>query len=504
MENNITEDILKKWNPLVEACKSYYIDSLPTGVPDYVYDEWEQKAIDEDGFYVRDYILSTYLPEGTKSKNKWVDKIKKTKVEGKTMLQAILDVTDAIGGICYCDLKYDGTSLAIYLDPSNGTPKRIVTVGNTKLGDFGVDKTAKFIHLIPRQFPKGIVAIQAEALVDTTRMKDLDPERARQKANGLVNSKFLGDEVDDLLTIRAYRYWCDGSKEGEEFKKLDYREALKKFPTVTSPSDGHITFCSSDTWTPEELKNIGGDYTETDKTLTTTGTFLNDGWVIYDEHGICKGALKFSGAGSGTEIPTTTVQSIAWNNQVAKGKDSWSANVIIDPIVLKGCTIKKPSAGSVSKLVKNNISPGAKVKVILANSTIPMVGDVIAPGNGDFQFPKCSCGYQMSKEDIYGSNLKCGNPLCKERRERMESYLRSIPDFFHIDLNKFLVIDRFKWETTEASLEELWNYFQNQDEQGFQDYLRKFVTTDLQVRNLKLVLPTAWLALQNVYNSSAI
>ena len=40
----------------------------------------------------------------------------------------------------------------------------------------------------------------------------------------------------------------------------------------------------------------------------------------------------------------------------SKGKDSWSANVIVEPIVVKGSTIRKPSAGSVSKLVKNNIT----------------------------------------------------------------------------------------------------------------------------------------------------
>ena len=103
------------------------------------------------------------------------------------------------------------------------------------------------------------------------------------------------------------------------------------FETVCSKTDGHILFSPADVWTIEELMSAGNkEYTETDKTVTSTGYFLNDGWVVYDEFGICLGALKFAGAGSGTEALKTTVRGIQWNSQVAKGKDSWSANILID------------------------------------------------------------------------------------------------------------------------------------------------------------------------------
>lgn len=501
-EEVVNPEILSKWSQLIEATKNYYVDSIPTGVPDDVWDSWEKQAWEEDGFDVRDYILKTWLPAGTKAKNKNVDKISKTKVEGKSMLEAIRDTIIGNGG-GFANLKYDGTSLALYLDPTTGTPLRIITVGNLKIENYGVDQTTKLLHLIPKKFPKGIVTIQMEALVDTSSLKDIsgqDSYRARQLANGLINSKYKADEIDQLLTFRAYRWWTDDSPEGQEFRNLHYLEALGRIPTLTTPT-GRVIFAPADTWSLEELLKLPG-YTETDQTVTPTGTFLNDGWVIYNPDGTCWGALKFSGAGTDTEIPTTKVIGLQWNDQSEKGKDSWSANVLIEPIILRGCTVKKPSAGSVSKLVKNNITPGAEVKVILANSTIPMVGDVVKGGNGDYQFPKCSCGYQMTSLDIYGSNLKCGNPMCTSRGSRMKKYLGSLRSITHLDLGKFLVIDRFKWENTGISIDQVLDCVVNNQEEKLRNYLRKEMTTALQQRNFDLVFPMAWKTLRENYLNS--
>ena len=50
--NNITEKSLEKWKDLILACKNYYIDSVPTGMDDAVYDMLEARAAQEDGFFV--------------------------------------------------------------------------------------------------------------------------------------------------------------------------------------------------------------------------------------------------------------------------------------------------------------------------------------------------------------------------------------------------------------------------------------------------------------------
>ena len=485
------EELLKKWEFLIEACKNYYIESKPTGLLDSEYDELEKRAILEDGFSVRDYVFKNFM-QGKRAKNSYITKITKTKVEGSTMIDAIVKYTNDSGKKLYWDLKYDGSSIAIYLDPQKGTVKRVVSCGNLNLSSEGIDQTSKIYKLLPKRFPKGIVAIQCEALVDTTRIDT--PERARQKANSLITSVYMEKEVSLLLTLRVYRYYTDDSPEGMAIRCMDYRNVLQSFETVRSLSDGHITFAPADSWTVEELLRMPG-FTETDCTVTSTGKFNCDGWTAYTEDGICLGALKYAGAGSGTELITTTVKSIQWNNQVSKGKDSWSANVIVDPVVVKGCTIRKPSAGSVGKLVKEKITPGAEVSIILANSTIPVVGKVVKAGNGDYQWPTCSCGHIMSEKDVFGSLLKCSNPDCTERKERMKSYISSLKTPGELDLNKFLVIDRFKWETTDIDINRLITFAKNSDPDSYRDYLMEYMKTELQKKNMEVVWKSSYFVL---------
>lgn len=474
-----------KFRTLIEACKRYYVDSLPTGLSDDEYDLLEAQAL-EEGFSVRDYVFERWM-KGKKTMNHYITKFKKQKVVGCSMLDAMQKVDP--NHELYWNLKYDGSSIAIYLD-GEGHPQNIVTVGNLNTTSLGVDQTWKLLGHLPTQFPKDIMAIQCEALIDTERWKG-QAERSRQKANGLINSKDMADEVDNYLILVAYRYYL---KDGSVMS--DYREELGKIPVKTSEKDGHIMFAPATTWTLKELEEIGEEgYTETDLTKTPLGTFLNDGWVAYSKDGVCQGALKFSGAGKG-DI-TTTVRGIQWNDQTPKGKDSWSANVLIDPVLVRGVEIKKPSAGSVGKLVKERITKGAEVTIILANSTIPMVGQTVKAGGGDYQWPTCSCGYQLSEKDVYGSLLKCGNPLCSQRVSRMKKYLESLPSLDSLDLGPFLVIDRFKWEGKGVNVKALLEFVKGNDEKGFYNYLESPMTTDLQKKNLKLVVKAAWETLKD-------
>ena len=489
------EELLVKWSTLIEACKRYYVDSQPTGFTDSEYDEMERQAA-IDGFFVRDYVFNTYM-QGQRAMNQYIEKIKKTKVEGMSMMEALIKFQADYGKKVYCDLKYDGSSIAIYLDPTTGKVKDIITVGNLNIEDCGISEVGKLIGFMPKEFPKGIVAIQCEALVDVNRISgdESAKDRARQRANSLITSKHLDDEVNRLLTLRAYRYYTDDSPAGIAIQGMDYREVLKSFPIVRSRADGHFKFAPADVWTIEELQNKSEGFTETDRTATSTGLFQNDGWVLYSENGVCLGALKYAGAGSGSELITTTIKGIQWNNQVSKGKDSWSANVLIEPVEIRGCTVRKPSAGSVDKLVKENRTKGAEVTIILANSTIPQIGKTLKPGNGDYQWPTCSCGHVMSEKDVFGSLLKCSNPDCSERKDRMRKYLSTISSPSDLDLNKFLVIDRFKWETTDVDLNKLLDFVKNEDPDSYKEYLMSFMGTALRKRNMEVVWKASYITL---------
>ena len=496
--------VLEKWKNLIDAAKSYWIENRPTGYSDAEFDLMEKRAIEEDEFYVRDYVFS--LLSGEKVLNRDIDKITKYKVNPKsTMLDAIWQTEKELGRKLYWDFKYDGSSIAIHLDPQTGRVLRLVSCGNLSINDYGHDRTTNLYQLVPSRFRKGIRTIQCEALIDLSRFKG-NPDRARQSSNGLVNSKYCEEDIFNLLTLRAYRYWADPStSEGREIEGQDYRDVLTSFPIIYKKfgdsGDNHITFAPADVWTSEELGKMSG-FTEGNSGVTTTGSFLRDGFVAYNDKGVCQRALKYSGAGSESERIKSTVRSIQWNNQSSKGKDSWSANVIIDPVKVRGCIVSKPSAGSVSKLIKNNITPGAEVSIIMANSTIPMVGDVIKPGNGNFMWPTCDCGYKLGPSDIFGSLLKCGNPKCSDRLDRMIKYLKSLKSIIDLDLNKYLVIDRFRWENTEIDLGVLLGYVEKSNLPDFYKYLDSFLNTKLQKQNLVLVYQAGYRALRELYEQN--
>jgi len=240
------EYILTKWSELIEAAKKYYIDSEKTGLSDAYYDSLEKRAIEEDGFYARDYVLQKYLI-GKRTPNKYIEKIKKTKA-GDSMYDSLKTYIEKLGSSdnYYITCKYDGSSIAIYLDPETGIPRSLVTVGNTNIDSSGIDQTWKLLKFLPKKFPLGIVAIQCEALIDTSRYSESD--RARQKANALINGKLEEciNDVNNLLTLRAYRYYTDDTPTGIAIRNQDYKDVLSSFETIYDPRDKHVLFAPAD------------------------------------------------------------------------------------------------------------------------------------------------------------------------------------------------------------------------------------------------------------------
>ena len=78
----------------------------------------------------------------------------------------------------------------------------------------------------------------------------------------------------------------------------------------------------------------------------------------------------------------------------------------------------------------------------------------------------------------------------------MRQYLSGISNFENIDLNKLLVLDRFKWENVNVSLDKLLGIVKANKIDDYHAYLESFLTTDLQKRNLNLVYRTSFKALK--------
>ena len=167
-----------------------------------------------------------------------------------------------------------------------------------------MSNTSKFF--VPKNIPTGVVAIQCEAIIDLSKMTE-NPERARQAVNGLINSRYLDDKVNQLLTLVCYRYYIDDtvSPAAKINTLVDYRDMVTKgFSQVRSQLDGHYMFTPAQVWTLDELRALPENFTESDRIQTNSVLTLIDGWVAYDEHGVCLGAIKFPGAGRDRGVPT--------------------------------------------------------------------------------------------------------------------------------------------------------------------------------------------------------
>lgn len=513
---NVSENILEKHKLGIEAALNYYVHGLPTGLSDSDYDSLERAAM-EDGLSLRDYACQ--FLQGQRAQNAdYIGKVEKSQVTG-VMSEALKAYQGEHPEIHHWLPKYDGSSLAVYYDPWSGRPIRVVTIGGSNLGGEGINQTEKFLRYLPDLPGTGIISLQCECLVGLHHGLG---EKSRQKANGLVNSsyqplsfqefkggrgtereytKYLQDfeinnlkvqnEVDQLITLRCFRYFLDLSHpDAHTTLELGQQRVLESMPVVFN-SQGDIKFCGAYTFqNPPE-------YIESDIWATPTGTFLIDGVVGYTWEGECVRALKYKDAGRGE---ATEVLGIQWNDQTSKGKDSWSANALISPITVRGTKITKPSVGSVKKMIDSGLSKGAKVTIILANSTIPHVSKVLTPGNLDFQWPTCSCGYKLGPTDIYGSLAKCGNPECSNRETRMRKYLSGVSSWDNIDLGKLLVLDRWDWlKKTDYPkvLRDIYTIISSgQGEDALRTYLEGYLTTDLLRRNLKLVIHPAYVTLR--------
>jgi hypothetical protein len=64
-----------------------------------------------------------------------------------------------------------------------------------------------------------------------------------------------------------------------------------------------------------------------------------------------------------------------------------------------------------------------------------------------------------------------------------------------IDLNRFLVIDRFKWENTEVDINHLLELVREGKKEEYHDYLLGFMSSALQKKNMELVWQASWIAL---------
>jgi NAD-dependent DNA ligase len=297
--------------------------------------------------------------------------------------------------------KWDGSSIVIYY--TLGKLDKILSMSDKEVG---VDQTEKFKSFVPHSVDKSVSFIRCECLIDA-RIDD----NARGKANGLVNSRYLQEEVDDKATLVAF---CAHGLSGEMLSYDDFCKFVPKWGYVRV--NGIPKFMRS----PEvqELQLDHGVVSYCDGKVNVK--FSVDGIVYYGE-GF---AYKYDYINSAL----TKVTSINWYETE---KEGFFPTVSVEEVELDGAAVRNPSSNGVPNMIRMGIGVGATVEVIRSGLTIPKIINVVTPA--EVEFPKCPhCGYQMSEEDLYGSTLKCGNPDCigkyESRKTSLEGWIEGLED----------------------------------------------------------------------------
>lgn len=290
--------------------------------------------------------------------------------------------------------KYDGSSIAIYY--VGGRLSHILSMSDKYEG---IDQTEKFESLVPQVVDPLVSFIRSEVMVDT-RLVD----NARGKSNGLVNSKYLQSEVEELVTIVAYSL-IDYS--GYKMPFNDYRSLLLRTTCIhRSNKDIPYFLLSPEIHQCELLEKGYASYKDTDANIDFQ--FAIDG-IVYteDDSYPVTWAYKYYYLTSAI----TEVVDISWRETEREG---YTSVLVVDTVTLDGKTITNPTTNGVPLLLEKSMGIGSKVEVAFSGTTIPQVISVVSTEK--VTLPVCSyCSHQMTEHDIYGSLLKCVNVDCSRK-----------------------------------------------------------------------------------------
>lgn len=297
--------------------------------------------------------------------------------------------------------KWDGSSIAIYY--TNGRLSHILSMSDK---EYGIDKTERFKSFVPHKVSDNISIIRCECLID---VRDID--NARGKANGLVNSKYLEDEIEQLACLVAF---SGIDLNGNKIPYEELREALM-YKFILRDNGRPYFICSK---LVEELqlleRGVAGfqdshyDY-----------QFAIDGVVNYEQNT----ALKYDYISSAI----SEVIDVHWNETEREG---FFPVLEIDPVELEGKTITNPSTNGLNNYINQRLGLGAKVEVAFSGTTIPKVVGILE--EAEPTLPKCPyCGRQLRvPDDQYGSVLKCSNPHCEGKLNLRRGWLEGIEDWY--------------------------------------------------------------------------
>lgn len=373
--------------------------------------------------------------------------------------------------------KYDGSSGVIYY--SDGKLDSIASMGNKSVG---INQTDKLKHLVPNEVSPEISFLRFELLVDSRKY-----ENARGKANGLMNSKYLEDEIDSLVTLVVFQ-GCDIYGNLIDVNRL--RNIPEKYRT---PKDAPYFIISPEVQDIELLDERGFSRIVTDN---YDFQFCIDG-IVYskDSSYMDNWCYKYDYLLSGI----TTVNDIYWSETNGEG---YTPVLSLEPINLDNKWMYNVSTNGVPNLLYYGCGVGSEIEVAFSKMTIPKI--ISVKKTTEITFPKCSCGNQLTKDNIQGALIRCMDPECSHKLELRESWMKNYLDdkdeeisdneyiLKHLEWFVFtlLNIPRFNYESKryneyESFKVDLYQSIKDKDYEGFNNLIYKnYSMTDSNWDNL--------------------
>jgi len=348
--NNINE--IK--NKFIEATNNYY-NGRATGLTDKEYDDMELQIKSVDSSFNKwDYVkleneaLEEYPHEFSYSQPQFKHMFE----EFDELMKAIEEVKKSNPAKKYVLLpKWDGCSITAYYH--DGKLSRILTRSNEVTGKCQTDKLKNKVEEFGESTEKSYKK-DFEACVSWN-----DFEYAcRGKANGLINSKYLQDEVDKYLYLIPHYSLED--KYIFNLARYDSTNNTYELDGKFYPIDGII------------LVNIND---------------LNEFYIF-----------KFYY----TSYKITKVIDIEWN---VSPKKAFIPKIVLDPVVIDGVNVSRVASGSWESM--QGIGIGSVVKVVRAGNTIPQITKIISKSDnyGEIKCPYCGSELKYVAGKHYCPNL---------------------------------------------------------------------------------------------------
>lgn len=329
--------------------------------------------------------------------------LNKVVVQDNDLNAAIEDYLDGNKNY-WCNLKYDGGAIkAIYNEAG-----MLTRIQSTPDESTGIIRTEQFWDIFPHKLDPelGIKCIRGEVVVDA----EVYGMTARNKANGLINSTVNKEEINEECFVRWYKLtFFDGEWSAERQRTvMDFipiKTKIRNRMSITGEKQlvNDVVFKYAAIFFTKSTDDSEFPVGPITKFIDDPVNFQADGVVVYHDKTI-QGFKYYY-----TSEAVTTVEDIIWNKQT---NGSYSAVLKLNTIELDGKVINKASSNGVPKMMESHCGVGSKVKVILANTTIPKVIEVLEPSD-EFNVPKCECGHDLT---LIGSVMKCSNPdVCVHR-----------------------------------------------------------------------------------------